>query len=588
MLKKLFMKVLRIFICVCLLAAASCKSTQTTTIQSASKSKTSPRKLSDSQQADILYTFYNANKEKIIGNLANSASLFADVIRKDPSNAAAMYELAGIYLEQGKNSDALFYSRSAYQLDPKNEWYALQLSQALQKNGKFAESAQVLDQLVKDYPDRADFYYELASVSILANKPQDAIKAYDRLEEKIGVTKDVSVQKQRIYQRMGKNEKAVAELQKYLLVFPTDAQAYGMLAELYQSIGDNQKALETFNKVKEIDPDNPFTHLSLANYYRNIGEKEKSIDELKLAFGNKNLDLDTKISILSSYDALVDIHPEMLEQALDMCRIMIEAHPTDARVHIVYGDFLTRATQYEKAREEFRKAQQLGSQEFAVVQQLLFLDSQLSDWDALLSESEEALTDYPDQPVVYYFKGAALSQKKKYEDAIAAYKTGVKMVVDNKNLEAQFYAGLGDAYNELKDYARSDSSYEKALAANPKDAYVMNNYSYYLSLRGDRLEKAEELSKRSNELVPNTSSFEDTYGWILYRTGKYADAKTWIEKSLSHGSDKSAVVLEHFGDVLYKLGDAAKALEYWKKAKDTGEPGSEFLERKINEKKLFE
>jgi len=582
------MNLYRIAFCLCILAVASCKSTQTTTIQSSSKSSSATRKLTDAQQADVMYTFYNANKEKIIGNLTNSAALFAEVIRKDPSNAAAMYELAGIYLEQGKNSDALFYSRSAYQMDPKNEWYALQLSQALQKNGKFSESAQILDQLVKNYPDRADFYYELAAVSILANKPQEAIKAYDKLEEKIGITKDVSVQKQRIYQRMGKNDKAVAELQKYLLAFPEDAQAYGMLAELYQSMGDNQKALETYNKVKEIDPDNPFTHLSLANYYRNIGEKEKSLDELKMAFGNKNLDLETKISILSSYDALVDMHPEMLEQALDMCRIMIEAHPNDARVHIIYGDFLTRATQFEKAREEFRIAQKMGSNDFAVVQQLLFLHSQLNDWDAILSESGEALADYPDQPVIYYFRGVALSQKKRYEEAITSFQSGVKLVVDNNNLEAQFYAGLGDAYNELKDYVRSDSSYERALVSNPKDAFVMNNYSYYLSLRGDRLAKAEELSKRSNELVPNTSSFEDTYGWILYKMGKYGDAKTWIEKSLAHGSDKSAVVLEHFGDVLYKLGDTNRAIEYWQKAKDTGEPGSEFLEKKIHEKKLFE
>jgi len=581
------MRILRIACCLAVLAAAGCKSTQTTTIQSPSKSRTVVKQ-SDAQRADILYIFYNANKEKLIGNLANAASLFGEVIRKDPSNAAAMYELAGIYLEQGKNSDALFYSRSAYQMDPKNEWYALQLSQALQKNGKFAESGQILDQLVKDNPDRADFYYELAAVSILANKPVDAIKAYDRLEEKIGITKDVSVQKQRIYQRMGKNDKAVAELQKYIAANPDDAQAYGMLAELYQSIGENEKALETYNKLKEVDPDNPFTHLSLANYYRSIGQKDKSLEELKLAFGNKNLDLDTKISILSSYDALVDEHPEMLEQALDMCKLMIEAHPADARVHIIYGDFLTRATQYEKAREEFRKAQQMGSKDFAVVQQLLFLDSQLNDWDAVLTGSDEALTDFPDQPVIYFFKGSALSQKKKYNEAVSAFQSGVKLVVDNKNLEAQFYAGLGDAYNELKDYVRSDSSYEKALATNPKDAFVMNNYSYYLSLRGDKLDKAEALSKQSNELVPNSSSFEDTYGWILYRMGKYSEAKSWIEKSLGHGSDKSAVVLEHYGDVLYKLGETNKALEYWQKAKDTGEPGSELLDKKINEKKLFE
>jgi predicted negative regulator of RcsB-dependent stress response len=70
--------------------------------------------------------------------------------------------------------------------------------------------------------------------------------------------------------------------------------------------------------------------------------------------------------------------------------------------------------------------------------------------------------------------------------------------------------------------------------------------------------------------------------------GKYSDAKTWIEKSLEHGSENSAAVLEHYGDVLYRLGDTDGAVQYWIRARDTGEPGSDFLERKINEKKLFE
>jgi hypothetical protein len=49
----------------------------------------------------------------------------------------------------------------------------------------------------------------------------------------------------------------------------------------------------------------------------------------------------------------------------------------------------------------------------------------------------------------------------------------------------------------------------------------------------------------------------------------------------------SAEVLEHYGDVLYKLGDHEKALEYWIKAKNKGQ-GSDFLEKKIMEKKLYE
>ena len=205
-----------------------------------------------------------------------------------------------------------------------------------------------------------------------------------------------------------------------------------------------------------------------------------------------------------------------------------------------------------------------------------------------MSDSQEALGIFPDQPIVYFFNGLANNQKKKYSEAITVFSSGVKMVVDNKELEQQFYSSMGDAYNELKDYAKSDDSYEKALAINPKDANVLNNYAYYLSVRGEKLEKAEAMSRQSNELEPTQASYQDTYGWIMYKQNKLDDAKMWIEKAMTNGGDKSAAVLEHYGDILFKMGDITKAFEYWQKAKNAGDGASEFLDRKILEKKLFE
>ena len=115
----------------------------------------------------------------------------------------------------------------------------------------------------------------------------------------------------------------------------------------------------------------------------------------------------------------------------------------------------------------------------------------------------------------------------------------------------------------------------------------MNNYRYYLSLRADSLDKAERMSLLSNTLQPNTSSFQDTYAWILYKNAKYADAKIWLEKALENGAKNNGTILEHYGDVLYKLGDTEKAFEYWQKAKQTGE-SSEFLDKKIADKQLYE
>lgn len=563
---------------------SACKSSETASLNGKQTKST----LSDSQKADVSYIFFNANKEKILGNLNIAADLFAEVIRKDGSNAAAMYELSNIYSEQKKFSDALFFSKSAWSIDSKNMWYALSYAEILNKNKKFDESAAVLAQLVKDYPDRFDFYYEWAAAYVYSEKFTEAIKVYDKLEEKAGISSDLSMRKARLYQRINKNDKAIVELQKLISSNPSDAQSYGMLAELYQSMGEKEKALDTYNKILEIDPENPYIHLSLADYYRTNGDKEKSVIELKKAFQNKELDIETKISILISYFNLIEAHPELKEQAMEMCNLLIESHPSEARAHAVYADFLSRDEKYAEALTEYRKAIKLGSHEFLVYSQVLILDSQLQDWDAMLKDANETMSLFPDQPFGYLIAGIAQIQKKNFTTAVSNLNTGVKMLVDNPELESRFYSSLGEAYHELNDHQRSDENYDKALKINPNDANVLNNYAYYLSLRGDMLSKAETMSKASNDLEPGQGSYEDTYGWIMFKMGKYAEAKTWIEKSLNSGGDKSATVLEHFGDVLYKLGDTIKALEFWQKAKDAGEGASELLDKKIQDKIFIE
>ena len=140
---------------------------------------------------------------------------------------------------------------------------------------------------------------------------------------------------------------------------------------------------------------------------------------------------------------------------------------------------------------------------------------------------------------------------------------------------------LGDSYHALNDFKSSDDFYEKALILNPKNIYVLNNYGYYLSLRSERLERAAELSLKANELEPNQSNYQDTYGWILYKQKKYEEAKEWLEKAVNGGGGGNGVILEHLGDIYFQLKKTDEAMLYWEKAK--GKAGvTEFLDKKIN------
>lgn len=116
----------------------------------------------------------------------------------------------------------------------------------------------------------------------------------------------------------------------------------------------------------------------------------------------------------------------------------------------------------------------------------------------------------------------------------------------------------------------------------------MNNYSYYLSLRGENLDRAAEMSKQSLEIEPDSPTYMDTYAWILFRQEKFTEARQWIEKALQYPeAQKNPNVLEHYGDILFNLKEVTKAVEYWQMAKDKG-ASSVGLVRKIAEKRYIQ
>lgn len=69
--------------------------------------------------------------------------------------------------------------------------------------------------------------------------------------------------------------------------------------------------------------------------------------------------------------------------------------------------------------------------------------------------------------------------------------------------------------------------------------------------------------------------------------GRYKEAKSWMEKVFSIDKNASGTNYEHYGDILYQLGDVKKAVQNWKKAKKLGET-SEFIDMKIKDEKLYE
>ena len=542
----------------------------------------------NSNNTELTNIFIDATKARLLGDNAKAITLYESILSKNPKHSASMYELAQLYFANSDYATAARYAENASELEPGNKWYRLRLVEIYGKAGMKKELLETCEKLVDSEPGNIDFLYELANAYLMNNDGSNAIKTYNKIENQLGVTEEISLQKQRVYLIQRKTDQAAEEIQKLIKEFPDQKTRYlSMLAEMYMQIGKPDEAAIYYQQILIEDPGNPYIHITLSDYYRQKGEKKRSFDELKLGFANPSLDIDTKIRVLLSYFTVNEMYNENKSDVFDLARILVQTHPDDPKAHSMYGDFLLDDKKYAEARDEFRKVIAVDSSRYAVWESLLNAEIQLADYKALEEESSRAIELFPLLPVPYLFRGAALLEKKQYEDAVNSFNTGVKLVSGNNILAVQFYTYLGDAYEKMKNHRMSDESYEKALKLDPENRFVLNNYAYYLSLRNEKLEKAETMSAKSLKLDPTNPANMDTYGWVLYKLGRYTEAAEWVEKAISATPSADADLLEHLGDIYFKLGEKDKAVVQWQNALKVG-GGSEYLEKKVKERKLYE
>jgi tetratricopeptide (TPR) repeat protein len=531
----------------------------------------------------------DAKKEELTGNTKRAMEILRDYISKYPDGPTGYYELGQLLADDKQSDEGQKMALKAVELDPENVWYQVFLAEVCQQNGDYKQAIEVYSKILDKHPDKIEYYYRLATLYLVTNHLKEAVDVYDRLENKTGISEEISLQKEKILLDLKEPDRARKELENLVDAYPDNPRYLSILAEFYMDAGQRDKAFDLYKKIAALDPGNPYIHMSLADYYRKTGDRQKAFEELKLGFANPSLDIDTKVNILLSFYSANQVTDEFIKQAFELSEILVQTHPKDPKSHSIYGDLLLQDKKYNEAKSEFLKVIALDSSKYVVWEELIRLDVQLENYKDMADHSQKAIELFPDQPFPYLISGISNYQLKDYDKSQKALNRGVKLVVDNDELLAQFYMYLGDTYNAMKKPAESDQSYEKSLQINSKNAYVLNNYSYYLSLRNANLTKAEEMSKKAVTLEPDNTSFMDTYGWVLFKLGRYAEAKEWIGKALNDKDGVSAEVMEHYGDVLFKLGDTGNAVEYWIKARNNPRgKGSDNLEKKIAEKKLYE
>ncbi len=577
------MKLFKNIIIQCLTLLLAMPLTVSASVPLGDKKPKQPTEQQKFRQADL---FAQAIIEREKSNYEEALKLIDKALGVIPSDAAANYEKARLLLQLGRKDEALVFAETAVENDNNNKWYKVLHARIAKEMGDYKTYVKDYETLVEKYPNDINFVQELAFAYYYTNDLKSAIKYFNRMEEIMGMNEGLTTQKADLYNKMGKNDMAVAEYEKLIKHNPNESRYYVLLAEYATKTKDIDKAIWAYKKVLELNPDDPFAHISLADFYRQQGNSEQSFEELKAGMANKELELKTKVNILVSYYK-GNLDDEQKQQTLELSEILKKVHPEDALAETFYASMLYENKKYEEAYKIFSKMVESEGVDYSVWEQLLFCDLYLNDYNRLATDSEKALEFFPSYPLPWFFAGISYSQNKEYEKAIDRLEKGREFVVNNNALLEQFYSSLGDAYNQIGNNKAAYDAFDKTLKLNPQNSIVLNNYAYYLSLEKKDLDKAEQMGKKAIELDPYNNNNLDTYAWVLFQQQKYPEALEWIKKAYNNGGDSSGVVNEHYGDILFKLGKTDEALKYWKAAK-TKKEYSDLLDKKIKEKMFYE
>lgn len=554
------------------------------------KKKSAPEtEQSDLRTREAEAAFTDGMKYFILEDYAKALGAFQRVAELKPDEAMVHYKMAEIYTKGNAPDDLSRAAASidkALKLDKKNKYFYVLAAEIYAAQNNFVKAEEMLETLTRDIDLSGEHLYKLAAYYLFDRKPEEAIKTYNRAEAIWGITEVSALQKQMIYFSMGKTDQALAEGEKLMAAFPEEEQYVVGIAQNLAQKGQAKKAIEYLENFLVTHPESGNCKLVLAELYRNSGREKESRKLIREAMLDPSVELESKLVVVQGYAAQIAQNearktpdPELSTLAVDLYAELKRQYPGEPNVYIAGGNLFISLHNKPEAEGAFLSAVQLGTASFEAWQNLLALEAETGKFDSLIFHAEQGMEIFPNQAMLYYFNGYGHLSKRQYREAVSVLERAKKLAASNPGLQHDINSMLGDGYNGTREFMKSDQAYEAALAHTPNDPFILNNYSYYLALRKEHLEKAERMAEQVVKAHPDNATYLDTYAWVLYARDKYKEARKVMEQSLALPGI-SSVHHEHYGDILFQLGEVDNAVKQWEKAR-TMTSEHEALDRKI-------
>ena len=545
--------------------------------------------LTPEQQRKYDYFFLEAMRLKEKKDYASAFGLLQHCLDIHPDAASALYEVSQYYMflrQVPQGQEAL---EKAVANAPDNYWYSQGLASLYQQQNELDKAVTLLEQMVVRFPAKQDPLFNLLDLYGRQEKYDEVISTLNRLEKRMGKNEQLSMEKFRIYLQMKDDKKAFQEIESLVQEYPMDMRYQVILGDVYLQNGKKQEAYDVYQKVLAAEPDNPMAIFSMASYYKQTGQEELYQQQLDTLLLNKKVTPDTKVGVMRQMIVENEQADKDSTQIIALFDRIMKQEQDDPQIPMLYAQYLLSKNMEAESVPVLEQVVDLDPTNNAARMMLIGAAVKKEDYKQIIKVCEPGIEATPDALEFYYYLAIAYNQAEKPDSVISICKRALehKTADGKKEIVSEFYSILGDMYHTQKQMKEAYAAYDSALVYNPSNIGALNNYAYYLSVERRDLDKAEEMSYKTVKAEPNNATYLDTYAWILFEKGNYAEARIYIDNAMkSEGGDKSDVIVEHCGDIYYMTGDVDGALTYWKKALEMGSE-SKTLKQKIEKKKYI-
>lgn len=536
--------------------------------------------------------FLEAVCQREAGNDVACYRLLERANRINPNGAEALFELAQFAESHNLDIPVLAYLDRAHTLCPDNKDYLFELASACiaMSDDRGVDMMQGLlsDELFRDkafamlcsfYESKGDF----AKLCATLDKWRP-IRDDDEL---------LSTQKLRAAINMGHQQEALLIADTLIEKYPGNKTEYLIAkGEALLALDKTDDVLKIIKQVEEDDETRGNGNILLYKYA--LATKNKEVENTAL----RNLILDTSMPMQTrvvAYHNYLDRLPTPERKVLrdSLLTHLLPLHEEEATLYgVIVNQMINENTPDSLMLPIFNKMLDINpSDEFS---RLSLMQNALSkrDYAELRRLSTDGLKENATHPLFYYYAGAVLQIQKDEKGALDMYAKGLKYITGNTHTElvSSYYSAYADALHKVGRKEEAYVMYDSALVYNSENIMCLNNYAYFLSLDGVRLDKAKQMSAKTIEKEPEEPTYLDTYAWILFLQSNYIEARKYIDKALKFTEDLSdpenVSLVDHAGDIYYHLGFTVEAVRYWKQAAKM-DPTSELIRKKAQSQRYY-